>query len=86
MNEVGLSMQGTAEGRIYAAAEEIHAEAQHFHFKWVLLNTLTHRTFGGVPVCESCECTAASADDAAPLSLTTPPFTGCEVVDACYMI
>lgn len=29
--------------------------------------------FGGVPVCEICECTAASADDAAPLCLTTPP-------------
>lgn len=86
MNEVGLSIQGTAEGRIYAVAEEIHAKTQHFHFKQGLLNTLTHQTFGGVPVCESSKFTAASADDAVPLCLTTPPFTGCEVVDACYMI
>lgn len=86
MNEAGLPMQGSAEGRLYAVAEEIHAKAQHFHFKYILLNTLTHQTFGGVPVGESSECTAASADDAVPLCLTTPPFTGCEVVDACYMI
>lgn len=86
MNEAGLYVQGTAEGGVHAAAEEIHAKALHFHFKYVLLNTLTHRTSGGEPVREGCECTAASADDAAPLCLTTPPFTGWEVVDACYMI
>lgn len=33
MNEVGLFMQGTAEGRIYAVAEEIHAKSHNFHFK-----------------------------------------------------
>lgn len=71
------------------AGEEIgakDAKALNFHFRQVLLNTLTQQTFGGEPACESCECRAASADDAAPLCLTTPPFTGCEVVDACYMI
>lgn len=32
MNEVGLSMQGTTEGRIYAVTEEILAKIQNFHF------------------------------------------------------
>lgn len=40
-------MQGAAEGRMYAAAEEIHAKAEHFHFKLVLLNTLTHKLLKG---------------------------------------
>lgn len=86
MRDLVLSMQEAAEGGVCAAAEEIFKNRPHFHFKYVLLKTLTHRTFGGVSVCESRECTAASADDAAPLCLTTPPFIGCEVVGACYMI
>lgn len=48
-------------------------KSTEFPFQIGLLNTLTHQTFGGEPVCESCECRAASADDAAPLCLTTPP-------------
>lgn len=80
-------MQGAAEGGVHAAAEEIHTKTLFFYRKYVLFKTLTHQTSGGLPVSESCECMAASADDAAPLRvLTTPPFRGCEVVGACYMI
>lgn len=87
MHGLGPSTQGAAEGGVHAAAEETHAKSLLICFKFVLFKTLTHQTSGGLPVSESCECMAASADDAAPLRvLTTPPFRGCEVVGACYMI
>lgn len=74
MHGLGLSTLGAAEGGVHAVAEEINAKTLHFHFKYVLLKTLTHQTFGGVPQSEGCECTAASADDAAPLCLPTSPL------------
>lgn len=48
--------------------EDNRGKAQRFHFKQDLLKIgQPMRHFGGEPDCESCECTAMSAGDAALL-------------------
>lgn len=52
-----------------------------------LLINLTHQSFSkGEPASLSCNCSTASAEDAATPPSHNPPPTGWEVVGACYMI